>query len=127
MDDDEQHYSRIIEIIGTIPDATLGDIGKLLFLQGCLLQKFGIEYLQENGGSTRKISSAISMLNAAESALVKSGNYMAGKIDPAVAAERQKLISVAIEKGCMLAFERDGTTVLTAVDAYGRMEEIDRV
>lgn len=125
--DDEQHYSRIVEIIGTIPDATLGDIGKLLFLQGCLLQKFGIEYLQENGGSTRKISAAISMLNAAESALVKSGNYMAGKVDPVVAAERERMIGVAIEKGCMLAFETSGEVVLTTVDAYGRKEEIDRV
>jgi len=120
---------EILEVVRALPDPAVGDIGRLLFVQGALMQHVGLAALDEavKAGGTRRILTATTLLNGAENALSKSAALLGKKPSPELFEERKRLLEMAYERGYEIAFEADGRLTLECQTRLGSRLEIESV
>lgn len=109
---------ELLSIVKSLPAPKAGDVGRLLFAQGVLMQAVGMEMLKASEGSTRKAGAACSILSGAEKALSKSVEYLQ---EQSKLEERRKLLEIAFDHGYEVAFEADGRLTLECDGRSGRL------
>lgn len=115
---------KLLEIVRAIPDPSIGDIGRLLFVQGTVMHHVGMEVLKSSNGVARRMTAAVNILNGAEKALARSAEYLQ---ETGLTAERVALLDEAYKKGYDIAFEVDGRITLECSDRRGLRMLLDSV
>ena len=110
---------EILEFVEGLVNPETVDVGRLLFVQGAIMQQVGLKMLQGEDHSARKMALAVKILGGAESALGKAGSFIEKQPSISLMKERQQLLEMAYEKGYDIAFESDGRITLEIEDRNG--------
>ena len=105
---------------------TVEEIGRVLSLQGAILNGIGMQMLEEASsldGSRRskRLAEGVKLISQARNCLVDSARILAAYEGPPaeLTAARERLVQMAIDSGFELAFESDGRLVLENVRRDG--------
>lgn len=109
----------VLELVEGLVNPETADVGRLLFVQGAIMQQIGLKILQGEDHSARKMALAVKILSGAESALGKAGSFIEKQPSISLMKERQQLLEMAYEKGYDIAFESDGRITLEIEDRNG--------
>lgn len=112
----------VVSVVENLPDPSLVNIGRLLYAQGAVMQKIGLEMLSVDDKSMKRVQTAIALLKGASDALARASEYCGyvGGGSGDLLTERARLIEIAYEKGYEIAFECEGRVSLEKAISYTR-------
>ena len=102
------------------------EIGRVLSLQGAILNGIGMQMLEEANGldgsrRSKRLAEGVKLIGQARNCLVDAARILAAYEGPPeeITAARERLIQMAVDGGFELAFEADGRLVLENVRRDG--------